>query len=166
MQKQKFFFLFFVLIILQNLTFISATEIQLNKETYNAGETIFATIKIDFLDEITTDDISFYRGHVLVPVIYDVTKAEDTVYIYAIAPEPETEKNYTITIKNLLVRENNTVKEMEISKNFTILPEKAEFSVNPGFVVTSKDLKIRAENKQNTEINVTAIFQNAKQQIS
>ncbi len=159
----NFFLLLFVMLFF-SLNLAGALQIQLSKESYDAGETLTARVNADFLNSLSSSNVLFYRGHVLVNVIYDAVFSNNTFFIYAITPDSA--RDYTIVIKNVKYRENGIAKETDISKNFSVSSEKADFYVTPGFILTEGNFNIRAVNKKENYTNIKASFQNIQQNIS
>lgn len=157
------FFLFLAVLFL-SLNLAGAIQVQLSKESYNAGETLTARVDADFLNSLSSSNVFFYREHVLVNMIYDAIFSNNTLFIYAIAPDSA--RDYTIVIKNVKYKENGIAKETDISKNFSVSPEKADFYITPGFILTEGNFNIRAVNKKENYTNIKASFQNIKQNIS
>ena len=81
--KSKGIFLILLILVLQN---VLAIEFQI-KEQYNKGETSIVKVTGIIDSQILPENIYFYRAHVRVPVLYDVTKIGNDFYIYAILPE-------------------------------------------------------------------------------
>lgn len=143
----------FILTILFLLQIISAVEFDM-KTQFDQGETLLAKISGNFLKPILKDNVFFYRGHVRIPMDYDVTKINDEFYIYALLSD-KTENNYSIVIKDVKYMKGAEISEEEISKDFSITTNTADFSVNPGFIVTKEDFFIEVQNLQDKKINIT-----------
>lgn len=145
----------FLLFLLSN---ISAIEFDMKKE-FKSGETLMAKVSGNFIDQITSEDIYFYREHVAIPFVYDVTKIQEEFYIYALLPEIEEAANYSLRIKDVQYKEGSKIIEEEIIKNFTILPNQtADFSISPGFIKTNKDFSILVQNliDEKIELEITS----------
>ncbi len=54
---------------------ISAVEFEMNTE-FDQGETLLAKISGNFLEPITAENVFFHRGHVRIPMVYDVKEIE------------------------------------------------------------------------------------------
>src|SRR3989344_5942583 len=147
LKKSFNLFLLLFVILFFSLTLAGAIQIQLGKESYNAGETLIARVDA-----------------VLLNVIYDAVLSNNTFFIYAITPD--TARDYTIVIKNIKYRENGIAKQADISKNFSVSSEKADFYVTPGFILTEGNFNIRAVTKKENYTNIKANFQNIQQNIS
>ncbi len=147
---KKIFFIFFLIFF---LPFISSVNISMKTE-FNSQETLIAKVSGDFLQPILNENIFFYRGHVRVPIEYDLAKINDSVYIYAILPKTENKKNYSIAIENVRHIENGQSTDEEIKKNFSISEQIADFNINPGFVMAKDDFFIELKNLQNSEIEI------------
>lgn len=149
MKKGLWVLIFSVLIF---LPMISAVEFDMNSN-FRQGETILAHVSGNFLTSITKDNIFFYRGHVEIPIEYDVANIDGDYYIYALT----TGKNsgdYSISIKNVKYMEGAAVSSDDITKNFTITNETADFSVSPGFVVTSDDFSLAVQNLADNPLTI------------
>ena len=152
--------LFLVLILI--LPTIFAVEFQMNQE-FAQGETIFAKISGNFVDPLIAEDIYFYRGHTRVSFLYDITKINNEFYIYAQTGD-KTPNNYSIEIKNAKYYQINKVIEEDLTKNFTITENTADFSVTPGFVKTNESFYLTIQNLQNFGITVTKDFEESSEE--
>lgn len=150
--------IFISILFLFVIPIISAVEIEM-KTNFNQGETLLAKVSGYFLEPILKENIFFYRGHVRAPMEYDVTKIGDEFYIYALLPENS--NNYSIVIKNTRYMKGSQVSEEDIIKNFSITNYTADFSINPGFVITKDDFFIEVQNLQEDEITIQIKTENA-----
>ena len=132
---------------------ISAVEIDMKSE-FDSGETLIASVSGNFLDKITKENIFFYQDHVRIPLSYDVKEINEDFYIYALLLEKGI-GNYSIIIKNVRYMEGTQIIEEEIRKNFTITDEIADFSVNPGCLITSNNFFLEVQNLKNERITVS-----------
>ncbi len=142
------------LILLFLFPIISAVEFDMESD-FNQGETLMARISGNFIDNILFKNVFFYRGHVRVPFLYDVAEINNEFYIYASLPENQ--NNYSIVIKDVRYMEESQIIEDEITKNFSISDQIAEFSVYPGFITTNEDFFIKVQNLQNSKIDVDVV---------
>ena len=134
------------------------TLLALNLETktqYNSGETLTAKISGDFAEKISSDDISFYRKHIEIPMEFELEKIENNYYLYAILPQPEELTNYSVVVKAKIMN-NTKVNDIELKNDFVISPEKALFNVKPGFLKTETDFSLTLQNlvEENIIVNV------------
>ena len=101
--------------LLFGISFISALEIKTSKESFGKGETFLATLQGNILEEIPKENVGFYKGNapnVPIALTYDLTKINNTYYVYAILPF--TEQN--ITLKKCFHRGNkNLFNSMNLS---------------------------------------------------
>ena len=143
-----------VVLILLLLIFpiISAVEFDM-KTNFSQGETLMAKVSGYFLEPILKENIFFYRGHVRIPMEYDTTKIEDEFYIYALLSGKNPD-NYSIVIKNIKYMKGSQVSEEELTKNFSITENTADFSINPGFVITKDNFFIEVQNLQDYKITI------------
>ena len=148
MRKSIIFFFCLVLV----FPFISAIEINMNSEI-SKGETIIASVSGNFFDPITEDNIYFYRGHVRTSFEYDVAKIGDSYYIYILTTN-KAENNYSINISGVRYYVGSQISSEQISKAFKIINETADFSVNPGFVVTDGNFSIKVQNLKPSSITI------------
>ena len=134
---------------------ISAIEFEI-KPVYDQGETLSSKFSGNFINPILPENIYFYRGHVRVPILYDIIKINDEYYIYALLSETQLvpNANYSIIIKDVRYYKGSQIIKDEIQRNFTISEKLADFSLNPGFIVTNKDFFVKVQNLQETKINI------------
>lgn len=126
--------LFFALIIPS--TYAISTDL---KETYQPGETLIIEISGNILQPISSSDIEFKRGHILVPFSYDIKRIGDRYFLYAILPA--TENNYTLFINNIQTTISGNPAIINFNQSFSISGELISYSVSPGFFITSKDIQ-------------------------
>ena len=93
--KTKILIILFILLL---LPLISAVEFEL-KTNFSQGETLIAKVSGYFLEPILKENIFFYRGHVRIPMEYDVAEIGEEFYIYALLSD-KSPNNYSIVIKN------------------------------------------------------------------
>jgi len=130
----------------------SAVEFQL-KEDFDKGETLLAKVSGNFLEQPSKDNVFFYRGTVRIPVVYAVAKINDEFYIYALLTG-KNEGNYSVALENIRYMKGAEISEEDIVRNFTITEDTADFSVNPGFLITSEDFSLELQNLQESQITV------------
>ena len=147
---QKNFFIVFALLLFIPLAI--AVEIDMSSE-FSQGETLIAKISGDFYEEISIENVVFNRGHVRTSIIPFVVKINNDFYIYAqlLGKSPN---NYSIVIENVKHIQGNRIIEENFQKNFSINENTADFSVNPGVIVTDKDFFIEVRNLQDKEITL------------
>lgn len=149
MKKALIIFIFSILLI---FPLVSAVEFQL-KEDFDKGETLLAKVSGNFLEQPNKDNVFFYRGHVRIPVVYAVAKINDEFYIYALLTG-KNEGNYSVALENIKYMKGAEISEEDIVRNFTITEDTADFSVNPGFLITSEDFSLELQNLQESKITV------------
>ena len=148
MKKGIILFLFLIMA----FPLISAIDINMNSNI-SQGETVIASLSGNFLDPITNDNIYFYRGHVRSSFDYDVSKIGDNYYIY-FQTANKVENNYSINISEVRYMIGSQVSSAQISKSFVIINETADFSINPGFVITDGNFSIKVQNLQPLPITI------------
>lgn len=146
---KKILIIFLVLLL---LPIISAIEFNMN-DNFSQGETLIAKVSGNFFEPISNDNIVFYRGHVRTSIIPFVTKINNKYYIYAqlIDKKPN---NYSLVIENAKYYQGSRIIEEDITKNFSINENIADFSIDKGFVITDKDFFIEVKNLQDYEITI------------
>jgi len=144
----------FLLILFLILPIILAVEFDMKSE-FKQGETLLAKISGNFPEAIQKENVFFYRGHVEIPMQFEIAKIENDFYIYA-SLLGRLQNNYSIVVKNTKYMKGAEIIDDDISKNFTITNETADFSIEPGFVTTEGAFSIEVQNLQDYEITVTA----------
>jgi len=158
-QPKCFLSLKFVLLLTLFLIFflplISAVEVSMNSmnSSFSSGETLLVKVSGNFIDQITRENVFFYRGHVKIPVIYDVVKIEDEFYIYALLTG-KTQGNYSLSVEGVRYMRATEIVDDDIISNFTISNETAVFSVNPGAIMTKEDFSVELQNLQDRKITL------------
>jgi len=127
------------------LPLISSVEVTMH-DSFQQGETIIAKVSGNFITQITKDNIFFYRGHVKVPLEYDVANIGGDFYIYAMTVGKTPQEDYSISIQNVKYMRGAEITRDDIVKNFSITNKTADFSVKPGFVVASDDFSLEVQN--------------------
>lgn len=141
-----------ILIVLLIFPLVSSIEFDMKTE-FNQGETLLAVVSGNFLDQITTDNIFFYKAHVRTPFVYDVGKINEDFYIYAMLTGKE-QGNYSVKIKDIRYMSGVEIKDEDIVKNFTITENTTDFSLTPGFVITTTDFFLEVQNLQEQKITI------------
>ena len=141
-----------ILIILLLFPLISSVEFETKKE-FDQGETLLAVISGNFLDQITRDNIFFYKGHVRIPMVYEVGKINNDFYIYAMLTGKD-QGNYSIVIQDIRYNRGIAIVDEDIVKNFTITENTTDFSLNPGFIIASEDFFLEVQNLQEERITI------------
>ncbi len=147
----KKFLSIFILIFLF-FPLISSVELSM-EDNFQQGETAIAKVSGNFITQITRENVFFYREHVRVPMDWGIAKISDEYYIYAILQGKEP-GNYSISIQGVKYMEGAQIIENNIAKNFTISDSLADFSLNPGVVVTSGDFYVEVQNLKNSQITI------------
>jgi len=121
---------FFVILILL-LPVLSAVEFDM-KTNFSQDETLILKVSGNFFEPILKEDILFFEEHTRIPLIPFVVEIENEFYIYSqlIGKQPG---NYSIVIKKAKLFQEGIVVERDLTQNFTITDDFADFSVEPGF---------------------------------
>jgi len=118
------------------------------KPEVSKGETLLVTIDGNFVDSLLEDNIKFYRGQVLVPLEFDVSKIDDLYYIYALISDQAQSGNYSLRINDVGYYKGSQIIDDEIRLNFTVLDSISDFSINKGFLSTNQDFSFKVQNLQ------------------
>jgi len=148
MKKSMVMFVFALL----TLQVVLAVELEMKTE-FRQGETLIARISGNFLDPILMENVFFYRGHVRIPMEYDVAKINDEFYVYALLDKPE--EDYIISVENVRYMVGKDISTEDIKGYFHVTNETADFSVSPGFIVTEDDFEVTVQNLQDKKLNLT-----------
>ncbi len=148
--KKIFMVVFFILLV---LPLISAVQISMNSN-FSQGETLIAKVSGNFIDQVAPGNVFFYRGHVRIPITYDVGKIGNDFYIYALLTG-KTQADYSLSIEGLRYFQGTQIVNDNIVNNFTITNATADFSVNPGFSTSGVDFSLNLQNLQDNPITVT-----------
>jgi len=125
-----------IILLILFLPVLSAVSMEMKTE-FDQGETFMAKVSANFFEPITKEDISFYREHVRQPMSAYVVKINNDFYIYAqLFGKPQ--NNYSITIENVQYIEGGLNIKEDLTKNFSITNNKADFSIEPGLVYTNE----------------------------
>ena len=158
----------FLIVIFFLMTFFipltSAIEIDM-KSNFSQGETLLAVVSGNFIDQITNDNIRFYRNNVGIPMISEVVKIDNDFYIYAILTDKNS-GNYSIEIEGVRYYKATQIVDDDIISNFTISGETAQFSVNPGALITEDDFSVEIQNLQDKKIIVEIISDSSINSVS
>jgi len=136
----------------------SALEIKTDKTQFAQGETFFATLDGNILEDIISENVGFYKNHIQIPLTFDIAKLNKTYYIYALLPYNE--QNYTLKIKDVYYKEANKIQTSDLEKTFQITNKTADFNVKPGFVITDKNFTLSLYNNLNSDLEITYVIEN------
>ena len=121
-------------------------------EEFAQGETLIATVSGNFLLPLQEENVVFYRGHVKIPIEYDIKKIDEDYYIYALLVGKES-ANYSMALEDIRYMKGGEMSEEEIVRNFIINNQTADFSVNPG-VVSEAEFSLEVQNLQEEKITI------------
>ncbi|MAG23972.1 hypothetical protein CMI47_00180 [Candidatus Pacearchaeota archaeon] len=109
-------------------------------EVYQSKETVILEISGNILEGIKEEQVDFKRGHVSVPLEFDIKKIGDKNYLWFIAPENE--NDYTLVLEDIVTTVSGQVTSVDFEQNFSVLNGSVDYNINPGFVVTSDDFSL------------------------
>jgi hypothetical protein len=119
------------------------------KESYEPKETMIVELKGNFLEPIKKDMVDFKRGHVSVPLEFDVKRLGSNYYIWAIAPENV--NNYTLTIDDVSTTVAGNPSKVDFAEDFIVQGingSVVDYNIKPGFIFTQTDFEIEIELNQ------------------
>lgn len=121
---------------------------------FKSGETIIASISGNFLDSISKNNIYFYRGHVRTSFDYDLAKIGGSYYFY-VQTEDKSPNDYSVAIEGVRYIEGSKVYSDDITKDFTVLSEVADFSIEPAFVITDGNFSLHLRNLKGSNVDIS-----------
>ena len=104
----------------------SAASLSLDQE-YDQGETILISVAGKVLEQIDREDIGFKRGHVLVPLEFEVVNLGGSWHVWALAPLNEEE--YSVLFSDIVVSEGGVPAVVDLSANFSVGLNKTAYAV-------------------------------------
>lgn len=125
------------------LSSVSALDIEA-KDTFKKGETFLAQISGNFVDPPLPEQVTFYRGHVRIPLDFELIEFEDVFYLSARLPEQE--GNFSFEVDGPRYYVGSTLYDEEIKYPFVIQNETAAFWVRPGVLTTRDDFSVTVQN--------------------
>ncbi len=152
----------FLLIIVLTIQPAFAIEITLSKDIYQLEETLQAEISGNFISLTAENTVIYEKGIPrITPVISDLTKQGDKYYFYAVLPNKE--GDFSFVIENTGYVLNGEIQTDPLIKNFTIKKGNQSYlSINPGFIVTSKDFSLKLKSPVNNKL-ITATIEATNQ---
>jgi len=126
------------------------------KESYEQGETMIVEIMGNILQPISKDDVELFRGHVQVPIDYDVKRIGRKHYFYGIAPQNE--NNYSLKINNLLTTVDGVTQEIDFIQNFSTTAESVDYSIKPGFAIFEDEFEFTINLNRDLEKTISIDF--------
>ena len=116
---KKIALIFLFTFILLPVVSAACSDISFAKSAYFPGETLQAEITGNFVKDLSTDNIFFYRQSSELPLVFNLEKISNSkFFVYVKAP-----KSYglhSLAIKNVLCIENETLKDASTESKFTV----------------------------------------------
>jgi hypothetical protein len=151
MKINKILLSLFLIIVLSSL--VSSVDIQM-KDSLSSGETLTIEIAGTFIESLQPENIFFYRdSHIVIPLDFELQYIENKYYLYTQLIGKQA-GNYSIVLKNIQYMKAGQISEDEIIKEFIITSDLADFTINPGFIITEGDFYIDVQNLQESEITI------------
>jgi len=141
--------LIFLLLLIPNILAVSIDM----KTEYAQGETLISTLSGTFAEQISQQDILFYRDHVRIPFEFRLQKIEGDYHLYAqlLGKIPG---NYSFRIEDAKYMELGQIIEGEIRSNFTISNETADFYIKEGYLQVEDDFSLKVQSLSNEDITI------------
>jgi hypothetical protein len=112
-----------------------AISSDIKNESYAQGETMLIKLEGNILSALSADNVKFYRGHVEIPLEYDLKKLGDNYYIWAIAPVSE--NNYSLLVEDITTTISGVTAKVNYQTNFSISGDVVDYYIKPGFIFSS-----------------------------
>ncbi|MEK6760556.1 MAG: hypothetical protein AABX93_01385 [Nanoarchaeota archaeon] len=125
------------------------------KSSFDKDETLLAKISGNFMESISADDLTLYRGGTRIPMTFSVREIDDSFYIYA-QLLGKTEGNYTIFVEGVKYFQSGNLINENISKSFIISGNFTDFKINQGYIYSEGDFFVEVENLKDNEISVAS----------
>ncbi len=151
--KRGIIFLFFIIFI----SSVSAISTNLKAE-YERGESIIIEISGNILEPIDKKDVEFLRGHVAIPIEYDLRKLENKYFLWAIAPQNA--NNYTLVINNIATTSAGRTEIVDFRQNFSVTENLSDYSIKPGFISAQEDFIVSIQLNEDFEKKININFPN------
>jgi hypothetical protein len=151
---KKSIFLSIILLIF-SLSIVSALSDNA-KDIYSPGETMIVKISGNILDSIEKGDLKFYRGHVEVPLDFDLKKLGDNYYFWASAPLNE--NNYSFVIKDVLTYSEGKQIAIDYARNFSVIGNLTSYSIRPGFIYSDSDFSLTLKLNEDESKSISLDF--------
>jgi len=124
-----FFILTSFLVTILSISLVLAVEIEFTKgsSNFSQGETLIAKISGNFLQDVTPDNVFFYRTHVRIPMVYELKEVNGDFYVYALLTG-KTEGDYSIALEGISYMSGIQESQEDVTKNFIINQSDSEAS--------------------------------------
>ncbi len=142
----------------------AAPILELNKPTFQPGETLLGKITTDFEDKLTYTDIEFFKGNRKIPFQKDIIFYDNTYYFYTYLTQ---EGDFTMKISEFIYREDEELKSISLEQNISVKQQfiddnntqTAILSIRPGLIFTTSTPEITISNKGNTDLEIKYLDQ-------
>ena len=153
--KKREILIFFCALILLFLESTNAISSDLKTE-YERGESIIIEISGNILEPIDKKDVEFLRGHVAIPIEYDLRKLENKYFLWAIAPQNA--NNYTLVINNIATTSAGRTEIVDFRQNFSVTENLSDYSIKPGFISAQEDFIVSVQLNEDSEKTINLNF--------
>ncbi len=149
----KRYFVFLALFLLFPLASTLTSDM---KMSYAPEETMIIKFSGEFLEPLTSDQVTFKRGYVDVPFQYDLKKIGNDYYLWALIPQ--TSQNYTLVLRNIPGVQNGVIVRKDFMQNFSVQGNRSVYTISPGFVHTQDDFILNVDLHEDNPLNVSVDF--------
>lgn len=133
----KKFFLFFLTILI--ISSVCGLETDL-KQNYQQKETMNIGVEGNILEPLHPDQVAFLRGHIEIPLEYEVKKIGEDYFIWALAPNSA--GNYSLLLKDVLTMVSGVEKRINYQQSFSVGENIVDYYIKPGFILTRNDFDL------------------------
>lgn len=124
------------------------------KDNYQSGETIIFSLSGNILEPIFPEQVEFKRGHIKLPLEYDIKKLGENYYVWTNAPFAENGTNYTLLIKDIVSTVNGKTEKIDYEKNFSVSGNLIDYSIKPGIIFAKSDFDIAVQLNEDIEKSI------------
>lgn len=144
------------LICLLLINYAGAISSDIKNGSYSPSETMLIKIDGNILAALSADNVKFYRGHVEVPVEYDLKKLGDNYYIWALAPTSE--NNYSLLVEDITTTISGVTAKVNYQANFSVSGDIVDYNIKPGFIFNEKKFDIDVFLNEDVNKEITTSF--------
>ncbi len=155
MKKRVIWITFWAIFLVFLINSVSAISTNLKAE-YERGESIIIEIQGSILEPIDSSDVEFLRGHVSVPLEYNLRIISGRYFLWAIAPQNA--NNYTLVINNVATSSGGKVTRESFRQNFSVNGNLTDYSIKPGFIFTNQDFTISVQLNEDSQKTINTSF--------
>mgnify|MGYP001593014707 CR=1 FL=1 len=112
------------------------------RNSYEPRETAIVKIYGNVLNPIDYKQVTFLRGHVEVPFVYDLKNLNGSYFLWATMPQ--TKNNYTLRINDISSTVSGETQKVDFEQNFSVEGNMSSYNIEPGFITAKGGFNINA----------------------